>query len=114
DPPTPVLSHPERPFRPREPGVATAARRRDGREHATSLRIDPLDAVLGDLEQVLAIEGGSRVCGDVDRAHRLAGLRIEGVQLVAGRNPDGAAVECAAGPRVGAREGTILAENLGC
>ena len=50
--------------------------------------IDLLDTILGDLEQVLAVEGGSRMRGDIERAHRLAALGIEGVQPVAGRKPD--------------------------
>ena len=29
--------------------------------HAAALRIDLLDAILGDLEQVLAVEGGARM-----------------------------------------------------
>ena len=56
DPPPSVLPHPERPFRPREPRVTAAAGRRDRREHTACLRIDLLDAILGDLKQVLAVE----------------------------------------------------------
>ena len=52
------------------------------------LRIDLLDAILGDLEQMLAVEGRSRMRGDIDRAQRLPAGRIEGVQPVAGGKPD--------------------------
>ena len=102
------------PFGPREPGVAAVAGRRDGREHAAGLRIDLLDAILGDLKQVLAVEGRSCMRGDIDRAHRLAALRIEGVQLVAGRKPDVLAVERDAMHLVDAGKGAILAEDFGC
>jgi hypothetical protein len=56
DLPVSVLPHPERPFRPREPRVTAAARRGDRREHTACLRIDLLDAIFGDLKQVLAVE----------------------------------------------------------
>src|SRR5206468_42065 len=71
DLPLPILSDPERPFGPRESRVTTAARRRDRGEHAAGLRIDLLDTILGDLKQVPAVEGRSRVRDDVDRAQRL-------------------------------------------
>ena len=53
----PVLSDPERSFGPGEAGVTAAARRGNSCEHLAGCRIDLLDAILGDLEQVLAIEG---------------------------------------------------------
>src|SRR5262245_15339398 len=52
DLPAAMLPHPERPFGPRQPRIAAAAGRRDRGEHAAGLRIDLLDAVLGDLKQV--------------------------------------------------------------
>ena len=69
DLPVAILADPERALGPGQPGVAAAAGRRDRREHAAGLRIDLLDAVLGDLEQVLAVEGRAGMRGDVDRAH---------------------------------------------
>jgi hypothetical protein len=57
DLPAPMLPHPERPFGPREPRVTAAAGRRDRGEYTAGLRIDLLDAILGDLKQVLAVEG---------------------------------------------------------
>jgi hypothetical protein len=52
DLPVPILPHPERPFGPREPRVTAAAGRRDRGEHTAGLRIDLLDAILGELKQV--------------------------------------------------------------
>src|SRR5580658_3029425 len=78
--PLPILPHPQRPFRPCEPRVTAAAGRRDGGEHSAALRIDFVDAILGDLIQVPAVEGRSGVRGDIDRAHGLAAGRIEGDQ----------------------------------
>jgi hypothetical protein len=68
DLPVPILADPERPFRPREPRVTAAAVRRDRGEHTAGLRIDLLDAILGQLKQVLAVEGRSGMRGDIDRA----------------------------------------------
>ncbi len=78
DLPVAILPHPERAFGPGEPRVAAAAGRRDGGEHAAGLRIDLLDAILGDLKQMPAVERRSRMRGDIDRAHAsvpLAGSR---------------------------------------
>jgi hypothetical protein len=44
-----ILPDPERPFGPREPRVA-AAGRRDRSEHTAGLRVDLLDATLGELK----------------------------------------------------------------
>jgi hypothetical protein len=46
-----------------------------------------VDAILGDLEQVLSVEGRSRMRSDIDRAPRLPVRRIEGNQLVSGGQP---------------------------
>jgi hypothetical protein len=86
DLPVPILPHPERPFGPREPRVTAAAGRGDRGEHTAGLRIDLLDAILGELKQVLAVEGRSGMRGDLDRAQRLPARGIEGVQLVSGAN----------------------------
>ena len=82
DLPVRILPHPERPFGPREPRVTTAVGRRNRGQHTAGLRIDLLDATLGDLKQVLAVEGRSGMRGDIQRAERLSARRIEGVQLV--------------------------------
>ncbi len=70
DLPVPILPHPERPFGPREPRVPAAAGRRDRGEHTACLRIDLLDATLGELKQVLAVEGRACTRGDIDRAQQ--------------------------------------------
>src|SRR5262249_19679738 len=88
-----MLSHPQRPFGPREPRVTAAAGRRDRRQHTAGLRIDLLDAILGDLKQMLAVERRPRVRSDLDRAQHFPLRWIEGVQLVSGRKPDVLTVE---------------------
>src|SRR5439155_10606483 len=87
DLPVSILPHPERPFGPREPRVAAPAGRRDRGDHTAGLRIDLLDAVLGNLKQVPAVEGRSCKRGDIDRAQRLPARGIEGDQLVSGSKP---------------------------
>src|SRR5262249_20389491 len=62
-----VLPDPERPLRPREPGIRAAAGRRDRGDHSAGLRIDLLDAILGDLKQIPAVECRAGMRGDVDR-----------------------------------------------
>src|SRR5205814_5214509 len=114
DLPLPMLAHPERPFRPSKPGVAAAAGGRDGGEHAAGLRVDLLDAILGDLKQVLPVEGRSCVRGDINRAQHLATRRIEGVQLVSGSKPDVLAVERNPMHVLDTRKGSIFTEDLGC
>ena len=109
----PRLPDPERPFGPREPRVTTAAGRRDRGEHTAGLRIDLLDAILGDLKQVLAVEGRSRMRGDIDRAQRLPARRIEGVQLVSGSKPDVLTVIRDPMHAVDTRKGSILTEDFG-
>ena len=64
--PFPILAHPERAFGPGQSRVPAAAGRRDCGEHAPSLRIDLVDAALGDLEQMLAVERSARMSGDVE------------------------------------------------
>src|SRR6266852_3586812 len=113
DLPVPILSNPERPFGPREPRVNAAARRRDRGEHTAGLRIDLLDAILGKLKQVPAVEGRSCMPGDIDRAHRLPARRIEGVELVSGRKPDVLTVIRDPMHVVDTRKGAILTENFG-
>jgi hypothetical protein len=114
DLPISVLPCPERPFRPRKPGVTAAARRRDRREHTAGLRIDLLDAILGDLKQVLTVERSSCMRGDIDRPHRLSTLRIGGAQLVSRRKPHMLTVKRHTMHVAGARKRAILAKDFGC
>src|SRR5262249_12143624 len=66
DLPIAILPDPQRSFGPREPRISAASGRRDRGDHATGLRIDLLDSVLGELKQVLAVERGSGMRGHVD------------------------------------------------
>jgi hypothetical protein len=113
DLPVPILPHPERPFGPREPRVTAAAGRRDRGEHTAGLRIDLLDAISGELEQVPAVEGRSCIRGDVNRAQRLPARRIEGDQLVSGGKPDVLTVKRNPMHVVDTRKGSMLTEDLG-
>src|SRR5262249_37017125 len=113
DLPAAVLPNPERPFRPREPRVTAAAGRRDRREHAACLRIDLLNAILGDLEQVLAVEGSPCMRGDIDRARRLSTLRVEGAQPASARKPPVLTVKRHAMHVGGAWKRAVLAEDFG-
>src|SRR5918992_3191205 len=108
-----ILPHPERPFRPRESRVTAAAGRRDRGEYTAGLRIDFLNAILGDLKEVPAVECRSCMRGDIDRAHRLAARRIEGVELVSGREPDLPTVMRDAMHVVDARKGPIFTDDFG-
>src|SRR5262249_18309120 len=82
DLPCPILPDPESPFSPRQSRVSAAAGRRDSGENLTSFWINLLDAILGDLKQMLAIEGRSCVRSDIYRTLHFADRRIEGIQLV--------------------------------
>jgi hypothetical protein len=113
DLPVAILPHPERPLGPREPRVTAAAGRRDGGEHTAGLRVDLLDAILGELKQVLAVEGRSCIRGDIDLAQRLAARRIEGVQLVSGSEPDVLTVIRDSMHGLDTRKGSILTDDLG-
>jgi hypothetical protein len=108
-----MLSHPECPFGPGKTRVTATTRRRDRREHTASLRVDLLDAIPGNLKQVLAVEGRSCMRGDINRAQHLSAHRIEGVQLVSGSKPDMLTVKRNPMDVVGTRKGTVFTENFG-
>src|SRR5882724_5823481 len=114
DLPLPILPDPERAFGPRHPRGGAAAGRRDRGEHAAGVRIDLLDAILGELKQVLAVEGGSCVRSGIDRAQRLAAGRIEGVQLVSRRKPDVLTVVGNPIDAVGPGKRAIFTGDFGC
>ena len=77
DLPVPVLSHPKRPFGPRESRVAALTRRWDGREHATRFWINFLNAIFRKLIQVHTVERRSSVRDHVDGAKGLPCRRIK-------------------------------------
>src|SRR5262249_61437476 len=108
-----VLPDPERPLRPREPGIRAAAGRRDRGDHSAGLRIDLLDAILGDLKQIPAVECRAGMRGDVDRPHHLPAFGIERVERVSGSKPDALAVIRDPVYAVEARKRSIFANDLG-
>ena len=69
-------------------------------------------AVLGDLVQMLAVEGGTRVSRDVERAHGRAARRIQCVEAVAGGEPDPVAVIRDAPDLLDARKRAIFADDF--
>jgi hypothetical protein len=77
------------------------------------LRIDLLDAIAGDLKQVLTVEGRSCIRGDFDRAQRLPARRIEGDDLVSSSKPDLLTVIRDSMHVVDTRKGSILTDDLG-
>jgi hypothetical protein len=109
-----ILTDPERPFSPGESRVAAASRSRYRSEDTAGLRIYLLDAILGQLKQVLAIKGSASVRRDFDRAQRLSARRIENVQLVSGCEPDVLAVKRHSMHAVDSWKWTILADDFGC
>ena len=111
--PVSILPYPERPFGPRQARVTAAARRRDRGENTAALRIDLLDAILGELVQVLTVEGRSGMRGNIDRAQHRAAYRIEGVQLVSGGKPNVLTVIRDSIHSVGTRGRAIFTDNLG-
>src|SRR5258705_11390866 len=88
DLPIPMLPDPQRSFRPREPRIATTAGRWESGEHTAGLWIDLMDAILGNLKEVLPIECSSRMRSDIKRALHFPTRRIERVQLVSRGEPD--------------------------
>src|ERR1051326_6799099 len=108
-----IFAHPEAAFRPREPRITAVAGRRNRAEHTAALRVDLLDAILGDLEQMRPVERGPGVRGDIDCAHGLAARRIQCVQPVSRGKPDIPAVVRDTSHVVDARKGSVLANNLG-
>jgi hypothetical protein len=74
---------------------------------------DLLNAILGDLKQVLAVESRPCMRGNIDRAQRLPACRIEGLQCVSGSKPDLLTVKRDAMHMVDPWKGSILTDDLG-
>src|SRR5262249_21921471 len=110
--PLPILPDPERSLGPCEPRVAPASRRRDRGKDLPGRRIDLLDAVLGDLKEMLTIEGRPGMRGDLDRSQCLAARRIEGPEGLARGEPDSFPIEGDAVHVPDARE-AVLAQDFG-
>jgi hypothetical protein len=107
-----VLADPQRAFGPGEAGAA-AVRCRDARQDGARVGIDLLDAAVRDLVQVAAVERGARVRLDREGALHPAAVGIDRVQAVAGREPQGVAIE---GDAMHGRlvvEGSVLADDMG-
>jgi len=82
DLPCPILPNPESAFSPSKSRVTAVAGRRDSGENSTRLWIDLLNAILGDLKQMAAIEGRSCMRSDINRTLHFAARRVEGIQPV--------------------------------
>src|SRR5262249_31968561 len=63
-----ILSNPKRPLGPGQARVAAVGRRRNGGYHLARARIHLLDPVIGELPQVLAIEGSAGLSRDGELA----------------------------------------------
>src|SRR6185295_10153619 len=85
----------------------------DGRHHLAGGGIDLVDARLGDLVEVGAVESGAGVARAVELAGDLAARGIERDEAVVRSGPDAAAVVGDAGDALRAGEGTVLADDLG-
>jgi hypothetical protein len=108
-----ILAHPKCPFGPGESRVATAPRSGYRSEDTAGLGIYLLDAILGQLKQVLAIKGSSSVRRNLDHAQLLSARGIESVQLVSRSEPDILAVIGNSMHAVDPGKWTILVDDLG-
>jgi len=112
DLPCPILSNPESAFSPRKSRVTAVAGRRDGGENLTRHWINLLNAILGDLKQMAAIEGRSCMRCDIHRTLDFAARRIEGIQPVPGCEPDVLTVIANSVHAVSSGEGAILPHDF--
>jgi hypothetical protein len=112
DLPCPILPNPESPFSPRKPGVTAVAGRGDCGEHSAGLWIDLLNAIFGDLKQVLTVERRSCMRSDIYQTLHLPTRRIEGIQLVPRCKPYVLTVKANSVHMFGSREGTILPDDF--
>jgi len=76
--------------------------------------VDLLNSIAGDLVQVPAVEGGARMRGDIERAHRFPARRVDRVQRVAGRDPDIGAVISDPSHIRDIRKGAVFADDFCC
>jgi hypothetical protein len=108
-----VLPDPEAALGPGQAGVAAFAGRGDRCQDVAGGRIDLVDAGLGDLVEVGAVERGAGVAGALERAGDLAAGGVESEQFRAGRGPHAAAVVRDAMDGRGAGEWAVLPHDLG-
>ncbi|MNT87264.1 hypothetical protein D3C72_2276610 [compost metagenome] len=62
---------------------------------------------------MLAVEGGTRMGGDLERTQGLAAVRVQGVELVAAGEPDMFAVPGQPMDRLDARERAVFTNDFG-
>jgi hypothetical protein len=110
--PCPILPNPESAFSPRKSRVTAVAGRRDSGENLTRLWINLLNAILGDLKQMPAVEGRSCMRSNIHRALQFAARRIEGIQPVSRCKPDMLAVIANSVHAVSSWEGAILPHDF--
>src|SRR5688500_15196630 len=110
----PVLTDPKRSFGPREPRITAIAWRGDRGEHASSLRINLVNAILGDLKQMLAIERGSRMSSDINRPNCLAARWIDRIQFVTRGKPNVMAIVGHTMHTLDPRKGSKLTNHFSC
>src|SRR5262249_30056554 len=106
------LADPQRPFGPREPRVAATPGCGDGGEDLSGRRIDLLDAILGNLIEMLSVECCSGVRRDVERTQCFATRRVEGLERLSRSKPDLLAVVGDSVDMLDPRE-AVLTENFG-
>ncbi|MNF88619.1 hypothetical protein D3C84_711170 [compost metagenome] len=108
-----VLAHPQRAFGPGQARVVATAGGRNGGEDFASAWVDFLDAVLGDLEQVRAIECRAGMAGDIERAQQVATVGVQGVELVGGCKPHLLTVPGNAVHGIDIGKGAIFTQDFG-
>src|SRR5262249_39181161 len=108
-----ILADEEEALRPRHAGVAAFARRWNRVHDAAGLGLDLVDALLGDLIEMRAVERGAGVGRDVDRGDGLAARRIERIHPRPSRIPNVLPIERHPRNILDARKRPILTNNLG-
>src|SRR5262245_25823861 len=88
-----VFTHPKRPLGPGQARIAALRRRRDGGDNLARAWINFLNPVVGELPQVLAIEGSAGFGRDRKFADQRAALGIERHDALAPGEPDLRAIE---------------------
>ena len=111
----PILSDPKRPPAQARPEIGATSGRRIVLSTHPVFRINLLDAGLRDLIEVLAVERGSRMGGDIDCAHGFSARWIEGVEPVARGEPHMLTIERDPMRLVCVWEGAVVTNNFsGC
>ena len=72
-----------------------------------------MDAILGDLIQMPAVERRSRMRGDIDRAQRVSTFGIERLELCSAGKPDVLTIKRHPIDAVGPGKGAVFTEDFG-